>query len=650
MIQIRPTIGAKFRRDAWLEIDLGALERNLQALYRDIQKPLIPVLKADAYGHGAAVLAQTLDAYPYVHSYAVASADEALSLLEHSSKPIMILGISPQWAYSTLIEAGIEMTVVDLAEAISMNDIAGELGLAARIHLKLDTGMHRIGFNIQSQNIQTQVQAIQLWQEQVSQIQQLKNLEIRSIYSHFASPQDREFSSKQLNCFMEATQGLTYPRHIASSGIAKTFEESRLDMVRCGIELYGQGEGLESLLSLYARISFIKNIQQGDSVSYHAPAWISPRDSRIATLPLGYADGVFRALSNRLKVYLHDQELPQVGIITMDQMMIDLGPNSEAKVGDLVEILGPHRPLSDWLRELGTISYELLTHLNLRLPKIYSRSEMRVERALQAQSSKAEVNAAAHDSAANLPQKHKRGLVATMGALHRGHLSLVQQAKSECEEVCVSIFVNPLQFGPREDFSQYPRDLESDTQLLNSIGVDRIYSPDISEIYPEMSADISKIPKVLANPSLANMLCGLNRPGHFDGVCTVVKRLFDIIQPQRAYFGEKDYQQLMIIQDMVVRLGLDIEIISCPIVREADGLAMSSRNRYLSTEERKLAPALYAELKLLALDPSPQAFSSSKLRLESLGFKLDYLEQQFSRIFVAARLGKTRLIDNVAIA
>ncbi len=282
-------------------------------------------------------------------------------------------------------------------------------------------------------------------------------------------------------------------------------------------------------------------------------------------------------------------------------------------------------------------------------------------------------------SKSEMPRIPKLGFVPTMGALHAGHISLVEKAKQDCDQICVSIFVNPLQFGPNEDFSKYPRTIDADLELLEKAGVDIVYLPEVTDIYPETRNSSSSVAtristeteleKIHANPELANKLCGLNRPGHFDGVCTVVKRLFDIVQPQRAYFGEKDYQQLMIIREMVNRLKIPVEIISCPILREADGLAMSSRNRYLSAEERRIAVQLYQELlkvkseilhspttaqkrdisHVSAIASEGEAIHQSIARLEKAGFKVDYLETHWNRIFIAAKLGNTRLIDNLAL-
>ncbi len=180
-------------------------------------------------------------------------------------------------------------------------------------------------------------------------------------------------------------------------------------------------------------------------------------------------------------------------------------------------------------------------------------------------------------------------LVPTMGALHEGHLALMREARRIAGSdgcVAVSIFVNPLQFGPKEDFARYPRDLESDAAKCESVGVDVIFAPDAEDMYP---SDRSII---VLETRLSKTLCGASRPGHFDGVCTVVLKLFNLINPHRAVFGKKDYQQLAIIKRMVRDLNLSIEVIGCETVREADGLAMSSRNHYLNNEERRQAPAI----------------------------------------------------------
>lgn len=184
------------------------------------------------------------------------------------------------------------------------------------------------------------------------------------------------------------------------------------------------------------------------------------------------------------------------------------------------------------------------------------------------------------------------GFVPTMGYLHEGHLSLVRRSKKENDITVVSIFVNPTQFGPNEDYNSYPRNLNRDASLLEKEDVDYVFIPEIEQMYPK---DYSTY---INEESLSRHLCGRSRPGHFRGVCTVVTKLFNIVKPNRAYFGQKDAQQFRVIRRMVRDLNMDVEVIECPIVREPDGLAMSSRNIYLSTEERNQALALNRSLKI----------------------------------------------------
>lgn len=250
------------------------------------------------------------------------------------------------------------------------------------------------------------------------------------------------------------------------------------------------------------------------------------------------------------------------------------------------------------------------------------------------------------------------GFVPTMGALHEGHLTLVREAKKHCKHVAVSIFVNPKQFGVNEDLSAYPRPLERDIALLEGEGVDIIFTPDATSIYPDGFSTTVQV------DGLDTMLCGTNRPGHFAGVTTVVTMLFLFLRPQLAFFGEKDYQQLSIIRRLNQDLLLVDKVVGVPTVREADGLALSSRNRYLSEEERHIAPMLQHTLQSLRnnyQDSIPQeAFTDAKSRLSDAGFAIDYLEMRDAdnlqithskhnaRLFIAAKLGTTRLIDNIA--
>lgn len=259
---------------------------------------------------------------------------------------------------------------------------------------------------------------------------------------------------------------------------------------------------------------------------------------------------------------------------------------------------------------------------------------------------------------------HSIGFVPTMGNLHEGHLNLMRRAREISDCVVASIFVNPLQFGPQEDLASYPRTLEADQASLASEGIALLFAPPVEEMYPqgEDSQTIVSVPK------LANILCGAHRPGHFTGVTTVVAKLFNIVAPDFAVFGEKDYQQLAIIRRMCADLSLPIEIVGVPTTRAADGLALSSRNNYLSAAERKIAPELRATLLALKDKLAQQQDSIAALekegetRLQSAGFKPDYLAIRDAQtlgvigensseavILAAAMLGKTRLIDNVTV-
>ncbi len=252
--------------------------------------------------------------------------------------------------------------------------------------------------------------------------------------------------------------------------------------------------------------------------------------------------------------------------------------------------------------------------------------------------------------------------VPTMGCLHAGHLSLIKQAKSLANIVVVSIYVNPLQFGANEDLDAYPRTFDDDAQVCAEIGVDFIFCP--TTLYPENGPEIS-----LKTTSLSDCLCGASRPGHFDGVVTVVNILFNIVQPDFAVFGEKDWQQLVIIRRMVSDLHMPIEIVGGDIIREVDGLAMSSRNRYLSAAERaqalKLSQALKA-MRQLANDgeaninvlknQARNMLATANIQIEYLDIRsagslknIHILNTEPARAFIAANIGKTRLIDNVSI-
>ncbi|MGZ5862048.1 MAG: pantoate--beta-alanine ligase [Methyloceanibacter sp.] len=253
-------------------------------------------------------------------------------------------------------------------------------------------------------------------------------------------------------------------------------------------------------------------------------------------------------------------------------------------------------------------------------------------------------------------------LVPTMGALHAGHLSLIDVAKRHASRVVVSIFVNPIQFGPREDLTRYPRDEAGDMAKLAATGAQLVYAPSLEEMYPPGFATKVSL------PSLTQDLCGAARPNHFEGVSTVVTKLLNQCAPHVAVFGEKDYQQLLIIKRLVRDLNLEVEIAAAPIVREDDGLALSSRNAYLSPAERKTAPILFKTIGEVASGLAQgrgcdDAAEAGRFKLEAAGFRVDYVAVRDpdtleplsgplkgpARVLAAAHLSKTRLIDNIPV-
>jgi len=260
----------------------------------------------------------------------------------------------------------------------------------------------------------------------------------------------------------------------------------------------------------------------------------------------------------------------------------------------------------------------------------------------------------------------KIGFVPTMGYLHEGHLSLMKKAKKECDIVIVSIFVNPTQFSPNEDLEKYPRDFEGDKDRCRSVKVDAIFYPEEKEMYPEEGMTTVIVEKI------TKKLCGVSRPTHFQGVTTVVSKLFNIVKPNRAYFGQKDLQQSIVIKRMVKDLNIDVNIVVCPILREDDGLAMSSRNEYLNEKERTVAPIIYESLQLAKnmFDNGEKSVERLKLAIlekinskisDDMG-KIDYVEifdteninnvmkvNKGNAIALAVYLGKARLIDNIIL-
>jgi pantoate--beta-alanine ligase len=261
-------------------------------------------------------------------------------------------------------------------------------------------------------------------------------------------------------------------------------------------------------------------------------------------------------------------------------------------------------------------------------------------------------------------RRERVAFVPTLGNLHQGHIQLMKRAARAADRVVVSVFVNPLQFGPREDFAAYPRTLKQDSLTLAENGAHLLFAPAVEELYP---FGIEQTVRVEV-PGLSDILCGAARPGHFTGVATVVAKLFNAVRPHAAVFGEKDYQQLLVVRRLVADLCLPIEILAVPTVREADGLAMSSRNQYLTPEERRRAPLLYQTLHWIAAQLTAGArdydglAAQGSATLRENGFNPEYVairraadlgepDAAESKLIVlaAARLGSTRLIDNAAV-
>lgn len=270
----------------------------------------------------------------------------------------------------------------------------------------------------------------------------------------------------------------------------------------------------------------------------------------------------------------------------------------------------------------------------------------------------------AHTARARGAQK-SIALVATMGNLHEGHIELIRRARHCADYVVASIFVNPLQFGPDEDFATYPRTLEADRQQLEQAGCDLLFCPSVEAMYPNGKDAQARV----SVPGVSWGLCGGARPGHFDGMATIVCKLLNMVQPDSALFGEKDYQQLTVIRAMVSGLDMPVTIIGVPTRRASDGLALSSRNGYLTEQERRQAPLLYGYLQQIAASIVDRGQVDQHLiddcaqRIRQAGFQLEYLEVRNAitlspilegatrlAVLVAARLGKTRLIDNVTMA
>ncbi len=353
------------QRDSWIEINLSALERNFKKLQEIIKTDIMAVVKADAYGHGATTLCPILQSLG-ANSFGVATVDEGVALRNAGIKvPIVVLGATPFWSYETCLSNNLTTTIYSKEQINPLEEFARQNKSRLPIQLKIDTGMNRLGVDHNN------------CKDIINKLKTSSYLELKGIFSHLSDAQNNDFSLLQKNRFKTALndfKSTKIPQHIANSFAAINYPEFRYDLVRVGIALYGQEfKFLEPLISLKGRITRIEKIKKGESVSYER-IWTAKEDSIIATIPVGYADGIDRKLSNKISAIYNDKKIPQVGTITMDQMMFDISGIQDPRVGDVITLIDSKElTISSWAEILDTISYELICRLKLRLPRIYTR-------------------------------------------------------------------------------------------------------------------------------------------------------------------------------------------------------------------------------------------------------------------------------------
>lgn len=360
-------------KDAWVEINLEHLAYNIQEIRKriPINKKMLAIVKADAYGHGAQMIAKTMLASG-VDMFGVSSIDEGLDLRQVKIKaPILVVGAVPVWAVETAVQNDISISIFNEAHLIACKEVFERTGIKPKVHVKIDTGMNRIGVRVE--------EAVEF----INEVRNADYLYFEGIFTHLAAAEELEPTREQFNCWKEIlaqidTTGLLL--HIQNT--AGTFSyDIESNMVRVGISLYGlypdlpcgvKAPKLKPVMGLKARITNIHNLHAGESVSY-GHTFTAYESTRVATIPVGYADGISRLLSNKIQARVNGELVPQIGNITMDQMMFDLG-DIDAEVGDVVTLLDDEDlSLDNWAEILGTINYELTCRLKVRLPRVYTR-------------------------------------------------------------------------------------------------------------------------------------------------------------------------------------------------------------------------------------------------------------------------------------
>lgn len=365
----------------WAQVDLKAIKANICAMKKNLNEDtkLMAVIKTDGYGHGAVPIAEMLDEESYVWGYAAATAEEAFELRENGiKKPILILGYTFAEDFERLIAEEVRLSVFSYETAKQISDVAGKMGKTAYIHIKIDTGMHRIGLMPED------------CVDPVCRIAKLPNLSLEGIFTHFAraDEEDKENAAAQYQAFDSVLQkledqGITFPmRHCANSAATLELPQYQLDMVRAGITLYGLWPSDEvkrdfplcPALSLYSHIVYIKTLEKGNAISYGG-TFVTERTTRVATIPVGYGDGYPRSLSNKGYVLINGKRAPILGRVCMDQFMVDVTDIPEAKELDLVTLIGEDHGERITVEELGDLSgrfnYEFVCDLGKRVPRVY---------------------------------------------------------------------------------------------------------------------------------------------------------------------------------------------------------------------------------------------------------------------------------------
>ncbi len=370
------------RRDAWVEVDLGKVEHNIKELKRftSSKTRFMAVVKADAYGHGSDMAASTLIASG-VDVLGVASVDEGIQLRDAGiTAPILVLGATPGWAFVSAVEKDIQLSIFTQDHINSCIHAYKRLNIKPAVHIKVDTGMHRIGIPYDKAP------------EYINAVSEADGVELKGIFSHLACAENREVTLQQKkywDCLIKQIQNRdNYILHLANTAGMIGYDHINYDMVRAGIGIYGlypdlqhetpQKPDLKQVMSLKGRITYIKEVPENSGISYGYSYITAQATTKIATIPVGYADGVPRNLSNNIYGLIKGQKIKQVGTITMDQMMFDVSGLDNVNTGDIITLLGNDNgefiSIDDWANKLNTINYEITCRLRVRLPRVYTRN------------------------------------------------------------------------------------------------------------------------------------------------------------------------------------------------------------------------------------------------------------------------------------